>query len=163
MSEALYLQERPEAVDDQIRRYQELKRQRISIDNELRALVAQMRHGVCEVCGNPFTRLRPTKKTCSQQCNIKAYQRRLDKEKRGFDRDLIRAALPAIEAAHLLTPRALNVVRDFVDGNDSPTTIKTGEQFGISHQRVSQLLARANKLAKMVSLVQAATHQERVS
>ena len=86
---------------------------------------------------------------------MKAYQQREVGHARAFDPELIARMLPAIEAARLLTPRALNIVRDLVAEDKGWNTNQLAEHLGVSHQRISQIAARAHKFAQMVALIYA--------
>ncbi len=146
----LLIQHRNPVTDPLQARYLALKAERARIDTELRTLVVQMREGKCEVCGTPFSRVRATKRYCSQRCVIAASMA----NRRGFDLNEIRAYLPALKASGMMAPRALAVLDDILMADSNTFTV--ADRRGVSHQRVSQIATRAMNLIKFIKLVRAA-------
>lgn len=120
--------------------------------DDMRRLRLLLRVGICEVCGAEFTRLRVTKRVCSQKCNTMAYARRFTSKRHPSSLARIREALPIIKAGGLLTERAIAILEKCL-GGDSPTEI------GLSRQRLDQVLGQASKIAKTVLFMRAAIQQ----
>lgn len=115
-----------------------LKTERRRIDAELRELKERMRVGICERCGKSFVRARYTKRYCSQKCTIQA----APCNSMSYSLDLITEHIDALEACAVMTPRSIEVLRILVDKR---RTHAVADLITISHQRVSQIAAKATK------------------
>ena len=132
-------------VDGQMRRMREIAHQIRALKKEKNALTVAMRTGVCEECGTEFHRLRVTKRYCSQACNMKASLRN-HKAKR-YDLALIAEALPLLEVSGQITDRNMDIVRASCA---LMPAAEIGGQYGLSPERVCQVLSRAHVMAKLL-------------
>lgn len=147
-----------ERAEDPLRqRWDELARQQRAIVTEMRELRLKMAVGQCEVCGAEFRRNRVTRKYCSSKCTMASYAA----HNKTYDLVALREALPLLVAGRLLSPRVLNIVQIALrtPGPQAPIA----EEVGVSRQRVQQVLAQANRVAKIALAMKAAVLAEAVS
>jgi hypothetical protein len=131
-------------------RFSQLTEDRRRIDAELRELRHKMRVGVCEVCGKEFTRARVTKRYCSMACGNKAAPSRRDIS---YDLVGIASNIEALEVSGMLTPSAMEVLRVLANRRN---THSVADLVGVSHQRVSQIAAKATKVLRTIQRIKAA-------
>lgn len=138
--------------DPNLVRYREIKRQIIALRNEEKELVDKLRNGICEVCGQAFTRQRPTKRVCSQRCNVRLSESR--RIKSVVDLDLIKKWLPVIEQSGLATPISINVARRVLAEG---VAHRVGTELAVSTQRINQILQRLTLQARMIESISGVT------
>lgn len=152
------LQERSEPKDPLVREWREKNDERLRLldrvhvlNQELRDLKTRMAVGVCQVCGQEFRRVRPTKMHCSQACLVVAYRDKQGATKRSFDIVAIREHLPML--AMLMTPHSMRVLENLSGAKDNNLR-RTADSMLVSHQRVSQIANKATKLILAFKLAQ---------
>jgi hypothetical protein len=137
--------------------YAELQREQRRIRARLRELRGQLAEGVCEVCGGGFTRTRATRRFCSSACTLKFHVEY--RKGQSYSIPEIRAAWPAIVAAGLLTARNAEICLQVMASCQN--THAASEEIGLSHQRVSQVLIKATRMARLVARVNEASLAQR--
>ena len=141
-------QQRWVALQSELSKYRGLVQE---LTAEARALRVVLIRGICEHCGQGYTRKRPTARYCSIGCLQQHGNRRHDQQ---WDLALIAKHLDAIGL--LMSQPSVDVLKRLVAiGALRPVA----QNFGYSHQRISQIAIRANKLARFaeaVTLIKAA-------
>lgn len=135
----------------------DLMEQRRKIDAELRELKVKMRVGVCERCGKEFTRARVTKRYCSQRCCILGGGAASGRPPVVYDLPAITENIDLLEASGLMTRRSMEILRVLADKRN---THSVADLIGVSHQRVSQIAARASKVVKTLTVMRIAVLRE---
>ena len=120
------------------------------LTKEKASLREQMRHGICEVCGAPFTRTTAKKRYCSQQCNVRLYHR--NRIGIRFDVDLLHEMLPVLTASGQMSDRNLDIIRMVVLDGVKP--VECADREGLTRERVGQILGRATSLCRTLKLIQ---------
>lgn len=149
---ALY--EREPLRDPQQIRLVQLMEDHRRIVADIRALKEQMRTGVCERCGKPFIRQRPTKRYCSQKCTVLSAPSHKNVQ---YDLAQIGAHMNLIEATGLMTAASLEVLRVLVDKKNA---MVVSDLVGISKQRVGQIATKAQRIVRMLTQMRAALAAE---
>jgi len=112
-------------------------------------LVEELATGLCEECGQPFTRIRSTRRYCSSACSQRASVKH--RTNGAFDLALIESVWPLLRESGLLMPRVMAAVDQILHGKNAA---EVSEMVRVSPQCISQYMVKADRSARLIKTIQ---------